>query len=716
MENIFNLIKKRDIKKIIDIIENEEIIDLDIHDENYNYFIHYVVNNNDIELLNIILEKSKNNKINIRFDILDIDGRTILYNSIKFNYIEIIKILLEYNKMNIGISIFDIKDRLGYTSLHYSVIFNNFDAFKLLLDNNADPYIFAKDGNNIFMLALTFKRNNMILYLINNNYNLNFKNNSGETFIQIALNYQNIEIVEELLKTNINLNNTNYDYGFNILHQSIILGNFNIYEKLLNKEIDYNIPDFFGNTPLHYIFIENKISYLELLLEKNNIKFNISNINGETPLHIMLDLNINDINENLIKKMITNTDLNIQDNKGQTCFMKIINNNLIDNFKDLLVLKPLNIFIEDNEFNSIKLTDSILEILVNSYYNQIKDNKNNLLLNWEIWCSKDDYNKLKTIIKSKDNNIEDLCKKKIKETIINEKRSLPKMQDINIIFDNGILLDNCFYTGSLIDILFGLILLQNEFKNNGLYLVLDYPLTINQSLENNYKKMGINYPFKLDFSNIEIVWSYQKIFFPSYFDTEINKLLKIAKYIPIPIGIETSSGSHANILFWDVKNKTIERFEPNGSNYPIGLNYNPNLLDDLLYNKFIQFDKDIKYYSPPNFLPTIGFQMLEGLETPKCKKIGDPNGFCAVWCIWWVYTRMLNINLELTNIADEFIKRIKFDNQSFKNIIRNFSKKITFKRDNFLQKYKLDINDWVLGNYTDEILNKIEKDIFDLIL
>ena len=92
--------------------------------------------------------------------------------------------------------------------------------------------------------------------------------------------------------------------------------------------------------------------------------------------------------------------------------------------------------------------------------------------------------------------------------------------------------------------------------------------------------------FKLDFSNIEIIWSYQKIFFPSYFDEEVIVKMKEYQYIVIPIGIETSIGSHANILFWDIKRKTVERFEPNGSNFPIGLNYNPELLDQLFENKF----------------------------------------------------------------------------------------------------------------------------------
>jgi hypothetical protein len=275
----------------------------------------------------------------------------------------------------------------------------------------------------------------------------------------------------------------------------------------------------------------------------------------------------------------------------------------------------------------------------------------------------------------------------------------------------------CFYTGSPIDILFGLILLNNDFKNKGLTVILDYPLTINKSLETYYQKLSLDYPYKLDFSNIEIMWCYQKIFFPSYFDDIIAKKIKDNEYIAIPIGIITSVGSHANILFWNIKNKTIERFEPNGSNFPAGLNYNPDLLDNLLENKFKQIDENIIYYPPYNFLPSISFQKIESLETQKCK-IGDPNGFCGVWCIWWVYQRMLNVNnekLTLENTATNLINQIKLENISFKSIIRNFSKKITEIRDSYFKKYLIDINDWILGNYDEEILNKLEKDIFKIL-
>jgi hypothetical protein len=364
-EEIFTLLKNNKFDEIYNLIKTKKIINFDFRDNNYNYFIQYIVNYNQHKILKLILNPEKIGIINVRLDILDSDGRSILYNCIKYNYIEILNELINFNKLSIGISIIDIKDRLGLSALHYSVIFNNFETLQILIENNADPYLLSNDGSNIFISCLSYKRNIMLDYLIKRKFNLNFISQTGETLLQIAVNYQNNEIINKLLDTNININNVNSDYGLNILHQSIILDNYDLFKKLLNKKVDINLPDFYGNSPLHYILIDKRLNFLSLFFSKSDIKFNNSNINGEIPLHILLviyeDINtntqINDTINNIITKIILESDLNIQDNQGVTCLMKIINNNLQNKFRDLLVIKPLNFFIEDNNTNSIILTD-----------------------------------------------------------------------------------------------------------------------------------------------------------------------------------------------------------------------------------------------------------------------------------------------------------------------------------------------------------------------
>ena len=98
-------------------------------------------------------------------------------------------------------------------------------------------------------------------------------------------------------------------------------------------------------------------------------------------------------------------------------------------------------------------------------------------------------------------------------------------------------------------------------------------------------------------------------------------------------------GSHANYIIYDIEKNIIERFEPHGSTTPPGLNYNPDILDNILITRFKEINEDITYLKPKNYLPKIGFQLLDIFENNK-KKIGDPGGFCALWAIWYVDMRL----------------------------------------------------------------------------
>ena len=699
MDDIFNLIKLKDFKKLKEIIIKETNIDLNIHDEQNNYLLHHILINNQNDILELLLKK------NIRLDILDLDGRTILYIPIKYNFIESFKLLLQYNKEIIGISIIDIKDNIGYTALHYCILLNNLEFLKLLLKYNADPLIKDNNENNILELALKNEKDDILIYLIDN-INLHFLSNNNETLLQYALSLQNIKIINILLNKDINLNNQEKEYGLSALHQSIIINNISITDKLIKNGANINLQDFYGNTPLMYAINENNKELIMLFINYDHLNYNLTNIYGETSLHIILKK----MDENIegIDKFIKYSDLSIQDNDGNTCLMLLKD---FSKFKNILENKELNIFIKNNnnecvydlinkDIKQSEISDDKINIIINSFYNSLQINKEKLIIDWEIEC-------LNKILNETE------CKKKIKNVIINENRSIPKIKDYNLIFDHGIFVNTCYYTGAPIDILFGLLYLYNKFKTDELNIIIDYPLTNNSELELYFKSLGINYNYKLDFCNFEINWSYQTLIFPTYFNNEFKNKIKKYNYIVIPIGIETSFGSHANILFYDIQNSLIERFEPNGANYPSGFNYNPKLLDSLLEKKFKSFDSNIIYLKPNEYLPTIGFQMLENINNNTCKRIGDPNGFCGVWCIWWIYHKMKNIKIKSKELAEKLIKEIKFKNISFKTIIRNFSKNISDLRDEFFKKYKLDINDFMVDNYNHNILNKLEKDIIN---
>jgi ankyrin repeat protein len=735
MTELFTYIKEKRFDELYELIKKDETIDLDIMDETYNYFIHYVILYNNIEIMEYILKHRT-----IRLDILDTDGRNLLYIPIKYNYNDMLKLILDYDKLNIGMSIIDVSDMLGYTGLHYCVIFNNIKAFNILYRAGVDINVLDKKQNNIYMICLQYKRTELLIHILDTevkkNHNINhFTNINGESVLMSAINYDDMKVVnyiinnKDFIKQIINIQE--HEYGLTALHQAVVLGHNIIVVRMIENNANILLSDYLGNTPYHYAVIEKNYYVLDYLL-KNNNNLTLINMNGNTPLHILLEDDIIDSTiidskkyqydmYKILLKMIEYTDINVMNNDGNTIMHYIVMKNLwqLDEIKKILLTKNINVFITNKENKSIidlvkTNIDEFKNMIVDCYYNMLKKNNNNLIEKWEQYCANDnitDLLKLFNRYNTGKNTIVNVCKEHIRKQIDEKIKSVPSMNDIALTIDSGIYMENCFYTGSTIDILFGLYYLYNNHKN--IQLVLEYPLTQNKEIESYYMKMGLNYIFKMEFSNIEIVWSFMKLIYITNFDSIIiNKINNGNRYIVIPLGIEVSTGSHANILIIDTMNMVIERFEPNGANPPRGFFYNPDMLDTLLETKFNNILPDYTFIKPSSYLPTIGFQILETMESDKCKNIGDPNGFCAVWCIWWAEMKA-TYNIDSKILAEKLINEIKLSNMSFKKIIRNFSHKIVMIRDDFLKRYNLTINDWINGNYNDDIHSLLENDILN---
>jgi ankyrin repeat protein len=744
---LFDLIIKKQFDELKKYIVDNPEIDLDVYDEHRNYFIQYLTIYNLTDIIKYIVKNRT-----IRLDILDADGRNLLYVPIKYNYIELLELLIDIDKDSIGLLIINIRDNMGCTGLHYSIIFNNFTSFKILYNANADISIVDNTLNNIFTICLQNKRTNIFIYLLENELkkpmNMTiYINSNGESILQTALIYDNISVLDYIVShprfiENI-ANNAEKEFGLTALHQCVVLTKNKYALKLLEHGADINRSDYLGNTPIHYAMIEKNFNFIESIIQKTNIKgtLNVSNLNGDTPLHLLLEnteittdiVNITKYQYSylhFLEFFVENTNINTMNNMGITPLHLLVDKKLwtIESIKKILTngKTHMNLFITSNNNNTVydlvpnNMKEDFTNIAVDSYYNILKTivHKDELTVNWEKYCANDDvenlmalYNKTKKTDKTKTSG--GYCKEFIRDLIVSKKRSIPLYQEINLNIDSGIFKDGCYYTGSTIDILFGLVYLYNEL-NVG--IILEYPLTENKELEKYYKKIGLNYNYKINFSNIEIVWSFQKIIYIVNFDNLFNNIIsKKKQFIVIPLGIEVANGSHANILIIDTVNETIERFEPNGKYNPRDLYYNMELLDNILINKFQELIPSYNYMKPSDFLPEIGFQILETLENERCTRLGDPNGFCAVWCIWWAEQRVSNPKIKNIDLSGELIKQIRFANKSFKNLIRNYSMKVIKLRDDYLKKYNLDINDWILNRYNEEDIFKIEQSILSAI-
>jgi ankyrin repeat protein len=262
MINLFTYIKEKKFDELLEVIKKDESIDMDmdIMDETYNYFIHYIILYNNIDIMEYILKHRT-----IRLDILDTDGRNLLYIPIKYNYIDMLKLILDYDMMKIGMSIIDVNDTLGYTGLHYCIIFNNIKAFNMLYRLDIDINILDKNQNNIYMICLQYKRTDLLIHILDmevkKNHNINhFTNINGESILMSAINYDDMKVVNYILsnkdfaKQIINIQE--HEYGLTALHQAVVLGHNDIVVRMIEKGANIVLSDFLGNTPYHYAVIE----------------------------------------------------------------------------------------------------------------------------------------------------------------------------------------------------------------------------------------------------------------------------------------------------------------------------------------------------------------------------------------------------------------------------------------------------------------------------
>jgi ankyrin repeat protein len=732
---LFNLIKKHKWEELTKELKKKIDYNLNIKDEQDNYLLSYAVLFNKINVIKLLLDKGAN------IDIIDHKNRTLLYIAIKYGYDDIIDLFINYNKNNIGISIFDILDINNNVPLHYAIKFNNYNVTKKLLDNGANPNNKNNKGYNSLHIAIYNKNIDIINLILNYNIDINMKTNTGENALHIACNLQLIDVVNLLIKNKIDIDAQDYNNEFSSLHYCVNINNIKLINILIKNNVNINTQDIIGNTPIHYAIIENNVEILLLLNSVKNIDLNLWNYDGNIPLNIVLNMyndnNIDNINDYYIV-LLKDSDLNIQNNEGNSCLHLICKyKNLWKNNKETLIKKKLDVFI----LNKLKIRpidninnddiDDFIDLLTKSYLYRLQHYKGMWSNDWENICKKNiNYNKLsfedKKIIdtfskeykinKNKNNICYEIINKKIKNMYYNEKlktceKSYPiKNKLLCLNLNNDKQLNLCTFTGTTLDVLIGLIYLIKKYNLTCTTLSVNF--FDNKELCNFYNSIGLLPNTKCDFLNFELIWIKKKIFFSDNFYLNFKKCIKNTKkrFIIIPLGIELIQGSHANYILYDKNNNELERFEPHGYSIPMGFNYEPTLLDKILEKRFKEIIPNIKYIRPKDYLPKIGFQLLDIYEDNK-KKIGDPDGFCALWAIWYIDMRLSYHNLERSKLVKIMIKSIKSQGLSFRNIIRNYSKNIINIRNKIFDKANIDINDWLNDNINDKQADIIKNEL-----
>ncbi len=720
INDLFTLIKSHKWTDLSDKIISEQYDDLNIQDSMRNYLLTYAVIFNKVDICHLLI------KYGASIDVVDNEHRSLLCLAIKYNYIDIVKLLLDYNVDNIGISLYDIRDKHNNVATHYAINNNNIEALNLLLSYGANPNISDSSGYNSLHMGVYSRSYDICKTVLEYDIDINAKCSSGESALHIACNLQLTEIAKLLISKHINVNIQDHDYEYSALHYCVNLNNRELINILLNNDADPNLQDMKGNTALHYVSIDGNIEGITALLTTSVFPTNCNlwNIYGCIPLHYALRSAIVDTNSYL-QLLLPNSNLNIQDMDGSTCLHIMCEKQLWQKYYSLLATKRLDIFIRDkknmrpidyvNKENKEDF-DNFFNLVTESYIYKLRlknITEDSWVDNWENLCKKElmydnlpkeDRKLIEDIKMPILQKMTDVCPSIIKSRLkklynapankICGKSYPVKKGNICIKLTEGSSYNICTFTGSTLDTIIGLLYLLHKYPDTCSTLSSDFKE--NTELCDFYKSIGIITNSHCEFLNFEIVWVNQKLFLNKDFIPNFKKCMARddKRYIIIPIGIELLEGGHANYLIYDKETNELERFEPHGSSYPYGFNYNPNLLDKILHTQFLSVKNDIKYVFPKDYLPKIGFQLLDITEKTK-RKIGDPSGYCSVWAIWYVDIRLSYRDTPRKFLVEKMIQEIKSQNISFKNLIRNYAKNIIDQRDKILSKAGIDINDWL---------------------
>ena len=205
-------------------------------------------------------------------------------------------------------------------------------------------------------------------------------------------------------------------------------------------------------------------------------------------------------------------------------------------------------------------------------------------------------------------------------------------------------------------------------------------------LTRKYKNNCVIIPYKKkpnDHTDVSIRWIQTKgdngyLHVPKNFWKEFKRHLDHSHdkgFIVFPFGFSClKSGGHANYMLYDIKNKTLERFDS------LGKVNSKCLKAKDLDKKIVELFKDkmgedfIKKYLKP-FTKYKIFQELQDMEKVKKLQTDPKYGFCSVWACWWTDLRLSNPNHTRDELVEISLEKL-LKEKSLTSFIRKYSQNI----------------------------------------
>lgn len=673
-----DLINKKDWDKII-----KNIKDINQNIWNNNNLLHYSAIQNDIDLLNKLI------KLDVNLKQTNNNSQNILHIASENGYNNYIKKILEfdfklvYNKdfkgNNLFHNLFNNKEILEsifktYPKLDYKTLLNqinnnkqtilslaiesgNFDVTKILLENK-----------HINLTGSLFNR--PLIIIVQSQY---FTTDQKEELIKIYLkNSGDINILDE--------------QGINSLFYAIMNNDYDLVKFLIEKGIEYNylspVSTLHSIREAYSFSILNKDDrIIKLLLSKIDSDDKVDKYNDSLAHYVLLfRLNKKDGNKELEKKILElNTNFNLQNIEGDN-IMHLISQNDWKAFKSQIVNHPktLNILDTNNkgktalDYISRKDKKEFLEIIAKNYKKNNNDSRSISL---------------------------------ISKLIKNKKIKLDKeeeIKEINLV-NNYQYVQHSKFRATMIEVIIYSIYLLKKYPE-----ILIAPIhlgkfddLIDLQLSSSITLMANPFYSSSIFTFI-ILWEDNNNYFTSpKLISSLKEIIKAKKYkfIFLYLSLGNKNNLHANIILIDIKNKSIERFDPYG---------NVENEVDIFLHKFFKPIKKFKYLAPSQFMNQSSFQTLSNESDIRNKKIGDLGGFCLAWCIWYIELR-INNDLPPAKVVEKSIKKLIKENVIFIDFIRNYAEHLYKFANKFYNQSNLDkknINKKIQSNEDIEILKQ----------
>lgn len=703
-QNLFADARNGNIKRIRRIISKHIHYDYNFRDPRGTPFIFYIVDLSDITCLNLIF------KTNIRIDVYDADGTTLLFNPIKYGKEHIVKTVVEYKNLT-GIPIYLFTDHDKNIPLYNAIILQSRECFDVLLGSAVSCTLLNKNGYNGMHLAVLTRD----IYYVKKVHEFDSKSNSisshGEYPLHIACRLSLYDISAFLIDLGIGINEHEFVLGRSPLHNACQIGNVEIIKKLIGAGAIKDTQMNSGSTPLHLCIFYKQIYAFSALMEGTLPNTNLYNAYLEIPLHIALYMDYNDSHE-YISALIRHSNLNIPNVDGVTCMHLLCSTNLWKKYADVLVIKKMDATALSKKrkrpIDYVNKDDAseFLKLLVGSYHNILIRKKKTWREEWMMKCDIDG--------EECDRKIRELIIKSIDDTTRKcEFRTYPihenSVKCISMELDKEVA--GYQLQGYAFDALCNWIYAKKKFHNLGIP----------------YKKMTIDDNFgcsasgKITMDNdcplSKQLYEYSLIWIPPilHVNPKVRDLIvdhlndsKI-EYFVLNIYMKLSRGGHANAIMYTRKNNEIERYDPNGAG-------TDKQLDAKLKFYFKKIIPDATYLAPEDYMTHVGPQSVEGSEM-KQDYIGDPGGFCLSWIGWYVDMRLTYPQISRKKITNTLIYQSNNSLATFREIIRNYSIKIGKIRDEILKLagmsmnklYNDDYSDIEQSKFIDALNNYIEK-------